>query len=128
MNTTPDRNLDFFGLHWRYPASTDFDRVDALETYIDNFPDSILVPVMRKEIAFIEWINGWITREEAESRRESMIVEHTYGTYIYAKMIVDWRTEEIGVYYRNDGVSYKTSGDNEPERREAIISAFHRLY
>lgn len=64
--------------------------------------------------------------------------EHTYGTHIYMKMVLDnKRIEEIDVYLRNDGEHYVTSADcgykgKELERRkqlrQEIIDAFKKLY
>ncbi len=57
------------------------------------------------------------------------ITEHTYGTHIYMKMMLDDGPErEIDVYLRNDGKHYKTSGDGDEKLREQIIAAFNELY
>ncbi len=56
------------------------------------------------------------------------ITEYTYGLSIYMKMELDGKIEEINVYIRDKGWIYKTSGDNNPERREQIINAFNELY
>ena len=67
--------------------------------------------------------------------------EHTYGTHIYMRMVLDnKRIEEIDVYLRNDGEHYVTSADHsmslykgkeleERKRlRQEIIDTFHKLY
>lgn len=57
-----------------------------------------------------------------------LLKEHTYGTYIYMKIEIDGKIEEIGVFLRDNSETYRTSGDNDPERREQIIEAFNKLY
>lgn len=67
--------------------------------------------------------------------------EHTYGTHVYMRMVLDnKRIEEIDVYLRNDGEHYVTSADpgmslykgkelEERKRlRQEIIDTFNRLY
>lgn len=67
--------------------------------------------------------------------------EHTYGTHIYMRMVLDnKRIEEIDVYLRNDGEHYVTSADHgmelykgkelEVRKRlsQEIIDTFHKLY
>ena len=67
--------------------------------------------------------------------------EHTYGTHIYMRMVLDNnRIEEIDVYFRNDGEHYVTSADHgmslykgkeleERKRlRQEIIDTFNELY
>lgn len=56
------------------------------------------------------------------------LIDHTYGTHIYMKMELDGRIEEIDVYVREDGWTYRTTGDNSQERRKQIIDAFCTLY
>ena len=57
------------------------------------------------------------------------LIEHTYGSHIYMKLQMDGGTiEEIDVYFRPDGTTCQTTGDSDPERREAIIAAFDKLY
>ena len=56
------------------------------------------------------------------------LIEHTYGTHIYMKMELDGRIEEIDVYVREDRWTYRTTGDNSPERRKQIMDAFCALY
>lgn len=57
------------------------------------------------------------------------LIEHTYGTYIYMKMLLDGNEEEISVFLREDGEVYKTSGDSGNDgSREKIIEAFNELY
>lgn len=67
--------------------------------------------------------------------------EHTYGTHIYMRMVLDnKRIEEIDVYLRNDGEHYVTSADHGMELykgeelekrnrlRQEIIDTFKKLY
>ena len=67
--------------------------------------------------------------------------EHTYGTHIYMRMVLDnKRIEEIYVSLRNDGEHYVTSADHgmslykgkeleERKRlRQEIIDTFNELY
>lgn len=69
------------------------------------------------------------------------LVEHTYGTHIYMRMVLDnKRIEEIDVYLRNDGEHYVTSADHgmslykgkeleERKRfRQEIIDTFNKVY
>ena len=64
-----------------------------------------------------------------ESPRFQKIIEHVYGTHAYLKIICDWQEEEIDVYWNRDGsMTFKTTGDEEPERRERIIDAFWKLF
>lgn len=68
------------------------------------------------------------------------LVEHTYGTHIYMKILNNKRIEEIDVYLRKDGEHYVTSTDHEMELcsgeklkqkqklRQEIIDAFNELY
>ncbi len=57
------------------------------------------------------------------------ITEHTCGTHIYMKMMLDDGTErEIDVYLRDDGKHYRTSGDSDEKLRKQIIAAFNELY
>lgn len=56
------------------------------------------------------------------------LIEHTYGTHIYMKMELDGRIEEIDVYVREDGWTYRTTGDSNATRRQQIIDAFCALY
>lgn len=59
-----------------------------------------------------------------------MITENTYGSHIYAKMLMDnGKIEEIDVYIRESGTTYKTSQDgyNDTER-QTIIDTFNELY
>lgn len=57
-----------------------------------------------------------------------LLEEHTYGDYIYMKMEIDGKVEEIGVFIRETGWSYRTTSDSDPARREEVIDAFHELY
>ena len=41
------------------------------------------------------------------------LVEHTYGTHIYMKILNNKRIEEIDVYLRKDGEHYVTSADHD---------------
>ena len=67
--------------------------------------------------------------------------EHTYGTHIYMKMILDnGRVEELDAYLRNDGEHYVTSADHgmslykgkeledKKRLRHEIIDTFNELY
>ena len=56
------------------------------------------------------------------------ITEHTYGSHIYMKLEIDDKIEEIDVYVRSDGWTYKTTGDNDHMKRQQIIDAFNTLY
>lgn len=57
------------------------------------------------------------------------IVEHTYGTHAYMKMIVNGNEEEIDVFFREYGTLYRTSGDSRDDgSRERIVEAFNELY
>lgn len=62
------------------------------------------------------------------------LAEHTNGTHIYMRLRLDsGRIEEIDVYLREGGETYRTSADHCPENhpaglREEIIAAFHSLY
>lgn len=60
------------------------------------------------------------------------LAEHTYGSHIYMRMMLDnKRIEEIDVYIGQDGKeTYKTSADpgGHTEIREQIIEAFKKLY
>ena len=62
------------------------------------------------------------------------LAEHTNGTHIYMRLRLDsGRIEEIDVYLREDGTTYRTSADHCPENhpadlRDQIIEAFHALY
>ena len=59
------------------------------------------------------------------------LIEHTYGSHIYMKLMLDnERIEEIDVYLKSDGNhTYITSADNSNNSlRNDIIQAFNRLY
>ncbi len=59
------------------------------------------------------------------------LIEHTYGSHIYMKLMLDnERIEEIDVYLKSDGNhTYITSADNSNNSlRNDIINAFNRLY
>lgn len=59
------------------------------------------------------------------------LIEHTYGSHIYMKLMLDnERIEEIDVYLKSDGNhTYITSVDNSNNSlRNDIINAFNRLY
>ena len=59
------------------------------------------------------------------------LIEHTYGSHIYIKLMLDnERIEEIDVYLKSDGNhTYITSADNSNNSlRNDIINAFNRLY
>ena len=62
------------------------------------------------------------------------LCERTNGTHIYMRLRLDsGRIEEIDVYLREDGITYRTSADHCPSNhpdglRNEIISAFNELY
>ena len=57
------------------------------------------------------------------------LIEHTYGGHIYMMLQLDCGTvEEIDAYFRDTGWTYRTTADNDPPVREAIIEAFNKLY
>ena len=57
------------------------------------------------------------------------LVEHTYGSHIYMKMELDCGAEEeIDVYIRENGFTYRTTADHDPARRKEIIRVFNELY
>lgn len=65
--------------------------------------------------------------------RCSKLEEHTYGSHVFMRLRVNGRIEEIDVYFRENGTTYHTSADNnpdfpKPEIREMIIQAFNELY
>jgi hypothetical protein len=55
------------------------------------------------------------------------IIEHTYGTHIYMRLVISGKEYEVDCYLRNDGDHYKTSADG-TEEREKVIDAFNKLY
>lgn len=62
------------------------------------------------------------------------LCEHTYGAHTYMKIELDsGRIEEIDVFYRENGTTYRTSADHCPENhpaglRNEIINAFYELF
>ena len=57
------------------------------------------------------------------------LCEHTYGGHTYMRLCLDsGRVEEIDVFYRENGIFYKTSADHTPQLREQIIAAFNALF
>jgi len=62
------------------------------------------------------------------------LAEHTDGTHIFMRLRLDnKRIEEIDAYITENGWTYRTSADNnpnlpKPEIRAQIIKAFHELY
>lgn len=57
------------------------------------------------------------------------LIEHTYGPHIYMQLQLDCGAiVEIDVYFREDGTHYRTSADNDPATRDAIIAAFNEFY
>ena len=58
------------------------------------------------------------------------MTEHTYGTKIFMRLIVDGRIEEVTNRCGFDCTwsIYETSADNDEERRKKIIEAFDELY
>lgn len=53
---------------------------------------------------------------------------HTYGTHTFAQLTVDGMPEQIDVYYRSNGETYKTTADGDKKRRKKIIDAFKELF
>lgn len=62
-------------------------------------------------------INGYEIRK---------IIEHTYGTHIYMKLLIGEKEYEVDCHLRNDGEYFKTTADD-TEYREMVISAFKQL-
>lgn len=58
----------------------------------------------------------------------TMEYSHTYGAHTFAKMTVDGKPEFLDVYYRASGTTYKTTADNDKQRRRKIIKAFNELF
>lgn len=56
------------------------------------------------------------------------IIEHTYGAHIYMRISLSGAEEEIDAYITPDGMHYKTTADEDAERREEVIKAFNALY
>lgn len=62
------------------------------------------------------------------------LAERTYGTHIYMRLrLNNKRIEEIDACITENGWTYHTSADNnpdfpKPEIRAQIIKAFHELY
>lgn len=58
------------------------------------------------------------------------LTEHTYGSMVYMKILLDGKVEEVNHYCgaSSDWSQYRTSGDNDPNRRKKIIEAFKYLY
>lgn len=62
------------------------------------------------------------------------LFEQTTGGHTYMRMRLDsGRIEEIEVFYRENGTTYRTSADHCPENhpaglREQIIAAFEELF
>ena len=56
------------------------------------------------------------------------ITEHTYGAHIYMRISLNGAEEEIDAYITPGGMRYKTTADEDAERREEIIKAFNVLY
>lgn len=57
------------------------------------------------------------------------LVCHTYGTHIYMKLrTTNGNLGEIDVFLREQGETYSTSADNNPDLRAEIIEAFNCLY
>ena len=54
------------------------------------------------------------------------ITEHTYGTHIYMKLELNGTIEEIDIYIRDDGWTYKTT--DRGNTRDEIVKAFNELY
>ena len=62
------------------------------------------------------------------------LAEHTCGPHMYMRLRLDnGRIEEIDAHITENGWTYRTSADNnpdfpKPEIRAQIIKAFHKLY
>ena len=57
------------------------------------------------------------------------LIEHTYGSHIHMILQLDnGIIANIDAYIREAGWTYRTSADDDPATREAIIEAFNRLY
>ena len=58
------------------------------------------------------------------------LTEHTYGGSAFMRiMLDDGSTGEVSVYFRENGVTYRTTADGKDEtRRAALIDAFNELY
>ena len=57
-----------------------------------------------------------------------LISVHTYGLSAHMKIELDGKVEELDCFWREDGEHYRTTADENPERRAAIIAAFKELY
>lgn len=61
--------------------------------------------------------------------RPEKIGEATNGAHVYMLLRTEsGRIEEIDAYIRENGWSYRTTADNDPEIRNEIIRAFCELY
>lgn len=62
--------------------------------------------------------------------RAVKIEEHTYGTHIFMRMLLDGKIEEVTNRCGFDCTwsIYETSADDNEERRKEIIEAFDELY
>lgn len=58
------------------------------------------------------------------------LTEHTYGGSAFMRIILDdGSTGEVSAYFRENGVTFRTTADGKDEsRREALIDAFNELY
>lgn len=57
------------------------------------------------------------------------LVEHTYGTHIFMKILLDsGKIHMIDVYLTNSGTVYKTTADHNEAERAEVIAAFKELY
>jgi len=58
------------------------------------------------------------------------LVEHTYGGSAFMRIeLDDGSTGEVTAYFRENGVTFRTTADGKDEsRREALIDAFNELY
>ena len=66
--------------------------------------------------------------EGGQSMERKLISVYTYGLSAHMVMELDGKREEIDVFWKNDGEHYRTTADDNPERRLAIIAAFKELY
>lgn len=69
-------------------------------------------------------------RYAAENANPRIIQSSTDGTHVYMALKLDGKYEEVDRYAGADHSwnHYKTTGDGDQNRREAIIAAFNELY
>ena len=101
-----------------YAAATHYDPDRDYSQPGQRFPE--LEAAMER----LESLNREIERRYSCVHVEK-IVEHVYGLHAYAKFLVDGTPDEIDVYYRDDGMKYRTTSDDNPIRRELLIAAYN---